>query len=122
MGVMFFVSLLMMKRVCTALIITLFFILPASGQDKAPEVEWERVVATEKWKAANDIVAIPSGGFAVAGYTYSEATKSNFWISRLDVTGQIIWEKSLGKAIEAPTSIDNKFHTAREYRVSPALE
>ena len=93
---MFFVSLLMMKRVCTALIITLFFILPASGQDKGPEVEWQRVVATEKWKAANDIVAIPSGGFAVAGYTYSEATKSNFWISRLDVTGQIIWEKSLG--------------------------
>lgn len=37
MGEMFFVSLQMMKRVCTALIITLFFIVPVSGQDKAPE-------------------------------------------------------------------------------------
>ena len=73
-----------------------FLYTEVQAQSTAPRLEWERYIGTEQWDVANDIIALKTGGFLVVGYTYTEETKSDFWVSKLDITGKTIWEKSFG--------------------------
>lgn len=69
--------------------------LSAQGTKK---VEWKQTFGGSEWDVGKSIIALKEGGFLVAGYTYSESTKSDGWIIKLDVTGKKVWEKKYGGA------------------------
>ena len=64
---------------------------------------WERSLGGSKDEVALDVVATPDKGLALAGYSFSQdgdVTQNNgsadYWLVRLDSTGQIVWQRSYG--------------------------
>lgn len=64
---------------------------------------WEKSLGGSGQDIARSIDVTFDGGYIIAGYTYSEdgdvtdqVGSSDYWIVKLDVDGNISWEKSLG--------------------------
>ena len=65
--------------------------------DSAGKILWDKTFGGSKRDGASSIVALPDGGFAVAGFTSSKgAAKEDAWILRLDSIGRMLWDKSIG--------------------------
>ena len=69
----------------------------------ANELLWSKTYGGTLDDRGNDIVATQDGGFAITGYGSSNDNdisinngNQDFWISKLDSDGNIIWEKSFG--------------------------
>ncbi|WP_375238055.1 hypothetical protein [Aurantibacter sp.] len=67
------------------------------------ELLWSKTYGGTLDDRGNDIVATQDGGFAITGYGSSNDNdisinngNQDFWISKLDSDGNIIWEKSFG--------------------------
>ncbi|MCK9289988.1 MAG: T9SS type A sorting domain-containing protein [Bacteroidales bacterium] len=70
---------------------------------QVPEVEWQKSLGGSSYDLANSIWQTTDGGYIVAGYSYSNDGdvsgnhgESDYWIVKLDDTGTILWQKSLG--------------------------
>ena len=66
-------------------------------------IEWQKTIGGSSVDKANDIIQTSDGGFAVLGYSESNdgnatsnAGSKDFWIVKLDVLGNIVWQKSFG--------------------------
>ena len=90
--------------VAASVAVALLFDLSRSKQtagpaDKPLGVVWEKTFGGAKADVAYSIVALPDGGFAVAGVTKSKgAGNKDAWVLRLDGKGRILWEKAFGGA------------------------
>jgi hypothetical protein len=67
---------------------------------------WQKTLGGSKDEWANHIVRSTDGGFVVMGYTESSNTgdvganhgKSDLWVVKLNATGTIVWQKTIGGA------------------------
>jgi len=66
-------------------------------------IEWQHAFGGNKDDVATALVQTLDGGFGVGGYTYSfyedineNSGKCDFWILKLDSSGKMEWESSLG--------------------------
>ena len=94
----------------------LFFchaISPAYSQT-APPIQWQKILGGTSDDLPNMMKPTADGGFAVFGTTFSnnfDVTANNgisdFWMTKLDPTGNIQWQKSYGgTAIEVARAFD----------------
>ncbi len=73
--------------------------------DKNDQLQWKKTFGGSKDDHGEKIIQTSDGGFALIGYnksndhdTTSNAGFQDIWILKLDVTGEILWQKSLGFA------------------------
>ena len=69
--------------------------------DANADVEWTRIFASfGRYDGAYDIVQTPDGGYVVAAYSQVHQTPEmnfdNFWMIRLNSTGEILWSRTWG--------------------------
>lgn len=79
-----------------------FWVLKFSSEDI---LEWSRTFGGTEDDRANDIIVTSDGGFAILGYANSadgdastNAGAQDFWLIKLDASGNLIWQKSFGYA------------------------
>lgn len=75
--------------------------------DFAGNIEWQKTPGGTKDEIAFSVVSTNDGGYAVAGYSYSNDGDvsgnhgdADFWVVKLDSEGKIQWQKSLGGSKE----------------------
>lgn len=66
-------------------------------------IEWQKPLGNSAWNFGASLIQVPGGGFVVAGSTSNEDDGnpltflySDFWIVKLDATGDVVWEKRYG--------------------------
>ena len=77
-----------------------YWLLKFSGNH---EIQWQKTYGGSDEDRGSDIIQTNDGGFAVIGFSKSSdgdvSTNSgltDFWFTKLDASGTIIWEKSFG--------------------------
>lgn len=57
---------------------------------------WNRTYGTTNWERVESLIEVSSGGFAFAGLTlgYGNVDGADFWLTRLDTNGNIMWNKT----------------------------
>ncbi|HVX28799.1 MAG TPA: hypothetical protein VHB70_20795, partial [Parafilimonas sp.] len=78
--------------------------------DASGNIQWQKSLGGSDFERANIIQQTVDGGYIVAGFSYSnngDVTgnhgSADYWIVKLDSTGNIEWQKSLGgSAYEEP--------------------
>ena len=77
-----------------------YWILKFNAQNS---IEWQKIIGGSSIDKANDIIQTSDRGYAVLGYSESSdgdvtinAGSKDYWIVKLDVLGNIIWQKSFG--------------------------
>lgn len=84
--------------------------------DAAGNVSWDKMYGGSSQDVATSIQQTPNGEYIVAGYSYSDnkdvtghhgnTQSSDYWIIKLDASGNLLWERSLGgSANDVPNSI-----------------
>ncbi len=67
--------------------------------DAAGEIVWQKAYGGKGMEQAWSVVPLADGGCVVAGGTTSfGAGKADYWLLRLDATGEIVWQKAYGGA------------------------
>jgi len=70
---------------------------PSEGSAKPEMVTWEKTFGGSEDDCAYFIIQTNDGDYAVAGWTESKgAGKDDFWITKLNSEGIIVWEKAFG--------------------------
>ncbi|MEL6650135.1 MAG: caspase family protein [Bacteroidota bacterium] len=71
------------------------------------ELMWSRTYGGKDADEARSIIQTKDGGFAVAGFSYSNSKgKSDIWLLRLNAVGEILWDQHYGgSGIEKAYSI-----------------
>lgn len=65
--------------------------------DALGDIQWFDTYGGNKSEIANAVAQTDDGGYIVAGYEYSPATKlSDGWIVKLDAQGDELWQKKYG--------------------------
>lgn len=71
--------------------------------DSNDELEWQKTYGGSLDDRGSDIIQTSDGGYAILGYSFSadgdtteNAGLQDYWIVKLDATGNISWEKSFG--------------------------
>ncbi|MCF7559798.1 hypothetical protein L3X39_04045 [Sabulilitoribacter multivorans] len=71
--------------------------------DSNSNLQWQKTYGGTDDDRGSDIIQTTDGGFAIIGYSKSSdldvtenAGANDFWISKLDASGTITWEKSFG--------------------------
>jgi hypothetical protein len=74
--------------------------------DSSGTIFWQRSLGGSMSDVANAIIQTTDGGYAIAGYSYSDdgdvsghhgdSIHSDYWVAKLDTSGQIIWQRSIG--------------------------
>lgn len=65
--------------------------------DADGEEQWRRVLGGELWDIANKVIALPDGGYAVAGQTFSQgAGQGDAYLIRLNADGDTLWTRTYG--------------------------
>ena len=68
--------------------------------DKKNGIEkWHKNIGNEYNNFANDIISTQDNAFVLCGTTENREKAKNFWIVKINSEGDIIWEKSLGQAM-----------------------
>ena len=70
---------------------------------QAPAIEWQRTYGGSLNDGVNDMIVTPDNGYIIAGYTASNdgdvslnKGTTDAWVIKLDVSGNIVWEKTYG--------------------------
>ena len=85
-------------------------VLFSYAQQKTPQIEWEKTFGGPGWDVGRSVLVLPDGGFIVVGYFYTESAKGDAWIIKLDVQGDLVWEKKFGgKSSDVVVSITRAF-------------
>ena len=78
-------------------------ILSSTSSAQAPAIQWQKCLGGGLPDFAHSIQQTTDGGYIVAGYSYSNGGDvtgnhgiNDYWIVKLDVTGNISWQRSLG--------------------------
>lgn len=81
----------------------LFFITTYNLSAQAPDIQWQKSLGGSSVDAALSIQQTTDGGYIVAGHSYSNDGDVSgnhglydYWIVKLNNTGDIQWQKSLG--------------------------
>ncbi|WPO91524.1 T9SS type A sorting domain-containing protein [Chryseobacterium sp. HR92] len=80
----------------------LFFTFSIFSAQTAPSIEWQKALGGSQGESANDIQQTSDGGYIVAGNSMSTDGNmtnhgdSDYWIVKLDASGTLQWQKSLG--------------------------
>jgi hypothetical protein len=64
--------------------------------DPYGNVLWQKTYGDSNSQEANSIVETSDGGYAVAGYSYSDIKLDDFWVMKLDPDGNVLWQKTYG--------------------------
>lgn len=71
--------------------------------DDSSNLQWQKTYGGSDDDRGSDIIQTTDGGYAILGFSNSNDSNvtenngfSDFWISKLDVSGNISWEKSFG--------------------------
>jgi hypothetical protein len=73
--------------------------------NSAGQKVWDKTIGGSNWDQAAAIITTSDGGYLVAGYSYSgisgDKTEVNkgirdYWVVKLNSSGQIVWDKTLG--------------------------
>jgi hypothetical protein len=77
-----------------------YWVLKFNAND---QLEWQKTYGGSLDDRGNDIIQTSDGGYAILGYSFStdgdtteNAGLQDYWIVKLDATGNISWEKSFG--------------------------
>ncbi len=80
-----------------------FLIISSFLSAQAPSIQWQKALGGNGWDQANSVQQTSDGGYIIAGQSSSvngDVTlnhgDSDFWIVKLDASGAIQWQKSLG--------------------------
>ena len=81
-----------------------FWVLKLDGSG---DIIWQKTYGGTAFEGPSSIQQITDGGYIVAGNTRSfGAVNGDFWVLKLDGSGDIIWQKTYGDtAFEGPSSI-----------------
>ncbi len=60
------------------------------------DLEWEKTFGGKYWDEANSIQQTADGGYIVAGYTESLGLRGDIYILKLNLEGNLEWQKTLG--------------------------
>ncbi|HTF21884.1 MAG TPA: T9SS type A sorting domain-containing protein, partial [Chryseolinea sp.] len=84
-------------------------IIPASGGgyllagnaqvikiDADGNIVWDKNYAGNLEEQFTSIVSVPDGGYLLTGVVFSDATRSDFWVTKLDTHGNKVWHKIIG--------------------------
>lgn len=89
----------------------LFVLLSVNIFAQAPAIEWQKCLGGFNTETAGEIDKTPDGGYIIAGTSNStngSVTGNHggydYWVVKLDATGNILWQKSLGGS-----GIDNAY-------------
>ncbi len=67
--------------------------------DASGDVTWQRTYGGPDWDRASSIQQTADGGYIVAGVTTSfGAGKEDFWVLKLDASGNVTWQRTYGGA------------------------
>lgn len=73
--------------------------------DQNNNLQWQKTYGGSGDDRGNDVIQTNDGGFAILGYSQSNDGDvsenfgfSDYWVSKLDASGNILWQKSLGYA------------------------
>ena len=74
---------------------------------QAPTIQWQKCLGGTVTDEANSIQQTSDGRFIVAGYTFSNDGdvsgnhgNSDYWVVKLNSSGDILWQKCLGGTID----------------------
>ncbi|MFT3703766.1 MAG: gliding motility-associated C-terminal domain-containing protein [Agriterribacter sp.] len=95
------------KTFCSKLayiIVFLLFIFSSNtGYCQSPSIEWQKSLGGSDIERVYSIQQTTDGGYIVTGYSYSNDGDvsghhgiTDFWVVKLDATGAIQWQRSLG--------------------------
>jgi hypothetical protein len=80
-----------------------FLLISSFGFSQQPFIEWQKSLGGSGLDFANSIEQTTDGGYIVAGFSNStdgDVTGnhggSDYWVVKLDVSGNITWQKTLG--------------------------
>lgn len=60
------------------------------------DIDWQKTYGIELWHSARAIQQTIDGGYIVAGYVYYGFGEPDFWVLKLDESGNIEWQKRCG--------------------------
>jgi len=73
--------------------------------DQNHNLQWQKTYGGSGDDRGNEVIQTTDGGYAILGYSQSNDGDvsenfgfSDYWVSKLDASGNILWEKSLGYA------------------------
>ena len=73
--------------------------------DQNHNLQWQKTYGGSRDDRGNEVIQTTDGGYAILGYSQSNDGDvsenfgfSDYWVSKLDASGNILWEKSLGYA------------------------
>jgi hypothetical protein len=91
-----------MRRIHSALFITVSLLLAACGGDKNPGLDgnkspatWAKTVGGDEFEQANAIVSVPGGGYLIAG-TIGLGEAMDVYLVKINGDGAVLWEQSIG--------------------------
>jgi uncharacterized delta-60 repeat protein len=64
--------------------------------DASGDVVWQKTYGGKKWDEASSIQQTSDGGYIVAGRTRSFGAGGDFWVLKLDASGNVQWQKTYG--------------------------
>src|SRR6266550_4389809 len=92
----------MKRSLLLSFVLVAFCILKPAAQN-APGIEWQKSVGGSGDDESSSVQQTSDGGFIVAGESYSNDNdvsgnngQADYWIVKLDASGTIEWQKSLG--------------------------
>lgn len=98
-----------MKKLLQWILLSFLFFFINLVHAQEPYVEWQRSLGGTDYDQGHSILQTNDGGFIIAGISYSNDgdvsghhgvvgnnSKADYWIVKLNESGNIIWQKSLG--------------------------
>ncbi|MDR6922170.1 T9SS type A sorting domain-containing protein [Chryseobacterium sp. 2987] len=84
-----------------------FFIISSGISAQAPSIQWQKALGGNSWDQAHSVLQTSDGGYIMAGesssangdVTINHGT-ADFWIVKLNTSGAIQWQKSLGGTLD----------------------
>ncbi len=69
--------------------------------DGSGNLLWDKTFGGSNEDKAHSIIQTTDGGFAIAGYTYGKGAGDwDFWVLKLDGSGNLLWDKTFGGSNE----------------------
>ncbi len=71
--------------------------------DEKGSIQWEKNYGGSEIEVSFDLARTPDGAYVIAGHTFSSDQdvstnhgESDFWLIKVDDTGEVLWEKTFG--------------------------
>ncbi|MHA2315930.1 MAG: hypothetical protein ACXACF_11760, partial [Candidatus Hermodarchaeia archaeon] len=61
---------------------------------------WSQTFGGPFPESGQAVLEVSTGGFAIAGYTYTDITGLDIWLLRIGASGNLIWNKTYGSILD----------------------